>query len=184
VLLALTSDQKLGLAGAAAVFIVFALVCSLVIPRRYPDFPGSKGLGLFIVVTLVLMVAMLGAVVVFADEDESEAAGHGEPAVTETTGGTTTAPPDEAAGDAEKGRSVYDSNGCGGCHTYEPAGSQGAVGPNLDESLQGKDPAYIERAIVDPNADVAQGFQPGVMPAFDQLSEEQVADLVAFLSPG
>jgi len=93
VLLGLTTDQKLGLAGTAAVFIAFALVTALLIPRYRPDFPGRKGLGLFIVVTLLLMVARLGAVVVFASEDEgAEAAGHVETELTET-GPTETTPP-------------------------------------------------------------------------------------------
>ncbi|MDF2753103.1 MAG: hypothetical protein K0S82_1486, partial [Gaiellaceae bacterium] len=39
-LLGLTTDQKLGLAGTAAVFIAFALVTALLIPRYRPDFPG------------------------------------------------------------------------------------------------------------------------------------------------
>jgi len=40
----------------------------------------------------------------------------------------------------------------------------------------------VEESIVNPNAEVAQGYQPGVMPSFDQLSEQQVDDLVAFLT--
>lgn len=204
-LLGLTTDQKLGLAGTAAVFIGFALVTALLIPRYRPDFPGRKGLGLFIVVTLLLTVAMLGAVVVFATEDEgAEAAEHAEtqqretqtgPAETETgpaeteTGQTettppaTTAPEEEApAGDPAAGKALFASNGCGGCHAFEAAGSTGAVGPNLDEGLQGKDAAYVRQSIVEPNADIAEGYAAGVMPSFQQLSEDQVNDLVAFLT--
>lgn len=190
-LLGLTTDQKLGLGGTAAVFIAFALVTALLIPRYRPDFPGRKGVGLFVVVTLLLTVAMLGAVVVFAAEDEgAEAAGHGETHQTETETGptetapppTTTAPEEAPAGDPADGESVFASNGCGGCHAYEPAGSSGAVGPNLDESLEGKDPEYIRRAILNPNADVAEGYTAGVMPTFDQLSADQVNDLIAFLT--
>jgi mono/diheme cytochrome c family protein len=191
VLLGLTTDQKLGLAGTAAVFIAFALVTALLIPRYRPDFPGRKGLGLFIVVTLLLMVAMLGAVVVFASEDEgAEAAGHVETELTETeTGPTETTPPattapeeEEPAGDPAAGKALFASNGCGGCHTFEAAGSTGAVGPNLDEGLQGKDAEYVHQSIVEPNADVAEGYTAGVMPSFQQLSEDQVNDLVAFLT--
>ena len=41
---------------------------------------------------------------------------------------------------------------------------------------------YVERAIVEPNADVAEGYQPGIMPDFsDQLSDEEVDNVVAFL---
>lgn len=192
-LLGLTTNQKLGLAATAAIFIAFALVTALLIPRYRPDFPGRKGVGLFVVVTLLLTVAMLGAVVVFAKEDEgAEAAGHAETAETETgqteTGATGTAPPATTAeetppaGDPEAGKALFASNGCGGCHTFSPAGSSGAVGPNLDESLEGKDPEYVSTAIVEPNADVAEGYQPGVMPSFDQLSDDQVNDLVAFLT--
>lgn len=204
-LLGLTTDQKLGLAGTAAVFIAFALVTALVIPRYRPDFPGRKGVGLFVVVTLLLMVAMIGAVVVFASEDEgAEAAGHVETELTETetgptetetgpteteTGQTettppaTTAPEEEApAGDPAAGKALFASNGCGGCHTFEAAGSSGAVGPNLDEVLEGKDAEFVHQSIVEPNAEVAEGYNPGVMPSFQQLSEDQVNDLVAFLT--
>ena len=204
-LLGLTTDQKLGLAGTAAVFIAFSLVTALLIPRYRPDFPGRKGLGLFVVVTSLLTVAMIGAVVVFASEDEgADAAGHLETELTETetgptetetgpaeteTGQTettppaTTAPEEEApAGDAAAGKALFASNGCGGCHTFEAAGSSGAVGPNLDEALQGKDAEFVHQSIVEPNAEVAEGYNPGVMPSFQQLSEDQVNDLVAFLT--
>ena len=209
-LLGLTTDQKLGLAGTAAVFIAFALVTALLIPRYRPDFPGRKGVGLFVVVTLLITVAMIGAVVVFASEDEgAEAAGQTETELTETgpaetetgpaetetgpaeteTGETettppaTTAPEEEApAGDPAAGKALFASNGCAGCHTFEAAGSTGAVGPNLDESLEGKDAAYVQQSIVEPNAEVAEGYNPGVMPSFQQLSEDQVNDLVAFLT--
>jgi mono/diheme cytochrome c family protein len=205
VLLGLTTDQKLGLAGTAAVFIAFALVTALLIPRYRPDFPGRKGVGLFVVVTLLLMVAMIGAVVVFASEDEgAEAAGHAETELTETetgptetetgpaeteTGQTettppaTTAPEEEApAGDPAAGKALFASNGCSGCHTFEAAGSTGAVGPNLDEVLEGKDAEFVHQSIVEPNAEVAEGYNAGVMPSFEQLSEDQVNDLVAFLT--
>jgi mono/diheme cytochrome c family protein len=205
VLLGLTTDQKLGLAGTAAVFIAFALVTALVIPRYRPDFPGRKGVGLFVVVTLLLMVAMIGAVVVFASEDEgAEAAEHVETELTETetgptetetgpaeteTGQTettppaTTAPEEEApAGDPAAGKALFASNGCSGCHTFEAAGSTGAVGPNLDEVLEGKDAEFVHQSIVEPNAEVAEGYNAGVMPSFEQLSEDQVNDLVAFLT--
>ncbi|HEX7255881.1 MAG TPA: cytochrome c [Gaiellaceae bacterium] len=188
-LLGLTTDQKLGLAGTAALFIAFALVSALLIPRYRPDFPGRGGVGLYVVVTLLLTVGMLGAVVVFAKEDEpAEAAEHGETLPTETE--TETGPPpattaeEPPAGDPEAGRELFAANGCGACHALSAAGSTGAVGPNLDESLAGKDAEYVRRAIVDPNADVAEGYQPGVMPAFEQLSDDQVNDLVAFLLQG
>ena len=38
---------------------------------------------------------------------------------------------------------------------------QGGVGPDLDETLAGKDAAFIEESIVDPNAEVEGGFPRG-----------------------
>jgi plastocyanin len=97
VLLGLTTAQKFGLAGVAFVFVIFSLLCALVIPRYRPDFPGGRNLRLFIAVVAVLFVAMLGAVEVFAREEEEEpreeaAAETGEPAATAptTTGAVTT----------------------------------------------------------------------------------------------
>jgi mono/diheme cytochrome c family protein len=194
VLLALTTNQELGLAITAAVFIAFALLSALVIPRSWPNFPGRSGLVPFILVTVILTIAMLGAVEVFAKEDHAEAGG--ETTETETTGTTTTETEtmetgpagtttvEEPAGSAEAGRTVFEDQGCGTCHTFAPAGSSGTVGPNLGEVLAGKDAAFIHESIVDPNAEVASGFSAGVMPQNygDQLSPQQLDDLVAFLS--
>ena len=86
-------------------------------------------------------------------------------------------------GDPAAGKAVFDAQGCGSCHTFEPAGSTGNVGPNLSEALKDKDAAFIQQSIVDPNAVVAQGFQPNIMPQTygSSLSPKEIADLVAFL---
>ena len=49
--------------------------------------------------------------------------------------------------------------------------------------LKGKDANFIHQSIVTPNAQIAQGFQAGVMPEVygQQLNDKQLADLVAFL---
>jgi mono/diheme cytochrome c family protein len=201
VLLALTTNQELGLAITAAVFIAFALLSALVIPRNRPDFPGRRGLVPFILVTVILTIAMLGAVEVFAKEEHPAAEGAEETTETETTGttetattetettqtettGTTTA--EQPAGNAAAGRAVFESQGCGSCHTFAPAGAAGRVGPNLDEVLAGKDATFIHESIVDPNAEVASGYSAGIMPQNygDQLSQRQLEDLVAFLQSG
>jgi mono/diheme cytochrome c family protein len=209
VLVALTTNQELGLAGTAAVFIAFSLLAALVIPRMNPDFPGRRGLVPFILVTAILTIAMLGAVEVFAKEEEHGAAEGAtettptETTETETTGtettgtettetetteteteGTTTA--EEPPGSAEAGRTVFEAQGCGSCHTFAPAETSGTVGPDLDEALAGKDAAFIRQSIVEPNAEIAQGFSANVMPQTygDQLSPQQIDDLVAFLASG
>jgi cytochrome c oxidase subunit II len=86
-------------------------------------------------------------------------------------------------GDRAAGKLVFDAQGCGSCHTFEPAGSTGNVGPNLSEALKDKDAAFIQQSIVDPNAVIASGFQPNIMPQTygSSLSPKEIADLVAFL---
>jgi mono/diheme cytochrome c family protein len=194
VVLGLATSNKIWLALFAGVFIVFALLSSFVFPRWRPDFPGEHGRKWFIIATLALFVAMLFAVNVFAKEDEephAETAGETatttEPGVTESTP-TETAPtettPGTAQGDPAAGKALFASQGCAACHAFTPAGAKGTVGPDLDEALKGKEAAFIHESIVDPNAEITQGYPPGIMPGdFGQkLSEKQIADLVAFLS--
>jgi cytochrome c oxidase subunit 2 len=104
-------------------------------------------------------------------------------AAPETVVGSVQTQTTEAKGDAAAGKEVFAAQGCGSCHTFEPAGSSGNVGPNLTEALKGKDAAFIHDSIVNPNAVVASGFQPNIMPQTygSQLSAQQLADLVAFL---
>jgi len=42
------------------------------------------------------------------------------------------------------------------------------------------DEAYLRRSIQEPQADVVKGFQP-IMPAFGDLSKDEVAALVEYL---
>ena len=82
-------------------------------------------------------------------------------------------------GDADTGATA-----CATCHTLADAGAKGQVGPDLDKVLKGKDAAFIKESIVDPDKEIAPGFQPGVMPGNfgDTLSAEQVDALVKYLS--
>ncbi len=84
------------------------------------------------------------------------------------------------------GGQVYANNGCGACHIFAPAQSQGQVGPNLDEVLEGQSAAQIERSIVDPEAEISAGFDGGVMPATygDDITPEDLELLVEFLQSG
>ena len=83
------------------------------------------------------------------------------------------------SGDADTGATA-----CATCHTLADAGAKGQVGPDLDKVLKGKDAAFIKESILDPNKEIAPGFQPGVMPGNfgDTLSAEQVDALVKYLS--
>jgi mono/diheme cytochrome c family protein len=92
--------------------------------------------------------------------------------------------PKAAKGNPAAGKKLFDDNGCGGCHTFKAASANGKIGPNLDDALKGKDAEFVKTSITDPNAEIASGFQPNIMPQNygSQLTSEQIADLVAFLT--
>jgi cytochrome c oxidase subunit 2 len=88
------------------------------------------------------------------------------------------------AGGASQGKQIFVNSGCGSCHALADAGGTGQVGPDLDKVLPGLNAAFIRQSIVDPNANVTQGYQPGVMPQNfgEQLSKEQLDALVQYLT--
>jgi cytochrome c oxidase subunit 2 len=90
---------------------------------------------------------------------------------------------------AEQGQQVFEQHGCSTCHLLDQQGRC----PNL-RGLYNKpvlladgrtviaDEAYIRESILDPNAKIAAGFEPGVMPVFKgQISEEGIIQLIAFI---
>lgn len=89
-----------------------------------------------------------------------------------------------AQGDAEAGVALFTEVGCGTCHAFSAAGASGNIGPNLDETLQGKSPEDVRTDIVDPEAEIAEGFPPNVMPSTygEELSEDDLNNLVAALT--
>src|SRR6478735_1251043 len=101
VLLTITTTGKITLLIVAGLFIAWALITAIWIPKRNPDFPAT--LTVFLLVSSLFLVAQLGAVywVTSTQEVETEAAepigeGEGEPA--ETTPAETT-----PAGDPQPG---------------------------------------------------------------------------------
>jgi cytochrome c551/c552 len=189
VLSALSTGHKTVIVVVAAVFIVFALTCSFVLSRMNPNFPGRR-IGLFVGVCVLLTAAMLGAIIAFAGEPPEAGAKAEErnPVAAGTTPGETT--PAAPSGNAVAGKALFTSQGCNGCHTFKPAGSTAQVGPDLDDlaanaktANRGPVEQYTAESIEDPGAYVVPGYPNGVMPQF-QLSDKQVADLVAFLAGG
>jgi cytochrome c oxidase subunit II len=87
-------------------------------------------------------------------------------------------------GGGPSGKAVFTASGCGACHTLADANSTGTVGPDLDRVLRGQDDAFIRTSIVDPNAEIARGFSPGVMPPNfeDSLSPAELDALVQYLA--
>ncbi len=97
-----------------------------------------------------------------------------------------------SATSAAAGKAVFTgSAGCGGCHTLAAAGTSGTTGPNLGTAIvpDAKKAGmalkpFIQESIEKPNAFIASGFQPNVMPqSFSQtLTSTQIQALVNFLS--
>jgi cytochrome c oxidase subunit 2 len=83
---------------------------------------------------------------------------------------------------AADGEQIFTAQGCGSCHTLAAAGASGTVGPDLGK-LEGADAAFVRESIVDPSAEVEQGYPDGVMPADfgDKLSPEELDALVKYL---
>jgi cytochrome c oxidase subunit 2 len=92
-------------------------------------------------------------------------------------------------GDENDPETIFASAGCGGCHAFEPAGTDAEVGPGLDDLAARAEAAgqpvedFIRESIVDPAAEVASGYQPGVMPETYEstLTDEQLDALVQYL---
>jgi mono/diheme cytochrome c family protein len=92
---------------------------------------------------------------------------------------------------ATTGEQIFTAGGCAGCHTLAKANANGTIGPSLDDLAatageQGGSPEdYVRESLLDPDAEVAQGFQPGVMPAYEgRLTDEQIQALVEYLLEG
>ena len=84
------------------------------------------------------------------------------------SGATTTGEP----GSPAAGKAVFASAGCGDCHALGAAGSNGGVGPSLDEAKP--DAASVVEV-------VTRG--EGSMPSFEgELTEQQIRDVATFVS--
>jgi mono/diheme cytochrome c family protein len=94
-----------------------------------------------------------------------------------------------AAANPDNGQALALANGCVGCHTLDPNQQMAGptwfhVGDTAANRQPGVSPAlYLHDSIWDPNKYVTPGYPSGVMPQTfqDILSQEDLADLVAFL---
>ena len=183
--------------------VVVALVVSFV-GLRFDKFPPSRGI---LIGGTIAIAVLVGATMTFAwrnaadekadrdaelsqDVTANEQAGNtaeadeeaGSGASTSTTESSTTTTAASTGGSAEEGAQLFESQGCSGCHTLAAAAATGTTGPDLDGGLKGKSAAFIKTSIVDPNADIAKGYPPNVMPqTFGDLPPDQIDSLVAYL---
>jgi len=103
----------------------------------------------------------------------------------------TTTKPSPGGGGGTAASVIFTKNGCGACHTFKPVpGATGKVGPDLDQLSESAKAAgqdlvpFIKQSIVDPNAYIAKGYQPGVMPGTfaSTIPASQLNALVAYIA--
>jgi len=104
-------------------------------------------------------------------------------------------PGEGGAGDPEAGEVLYAQQligtqaGCMTCHSLEPdvvlvGPSLASIGSRAGSRVSGLSAGeYLRQSILEPDANVAEGFAAGIMPASlsGELSEQQVSDLVAYM---
>ena len=99
------------------------------------------------------------------------------------------APPtqDVSSGDATVGQELFNSNSISACTACHSTGDNQIVGPGLlgiyeragsRTSLDAD--AYIEQSLREPAAFLADDV-PAIMPSFDQFSDDDVKNLIAYL---
>jgi cytochrome c oxidase cbb3-type subunit 3 len=59
-------------------------------------------------------------------------------------------------GDSAKGKAIYETAGCAGCHMVR--GEGGNLGPDLSAVGARRSPAYLREAVLDPGASVPDGY--------------------------
>jgi cytochrome c551/c552 len=94
-----------------------------------------------------------------------------------------------AKGNPAAGKRLFAANGCGGCHTFKPAGTNGQIGPDLDklaqyakQANQGPLKQFVATSIVNPSSYIQPGYQNVMPTTYAKLPAKQIADLVAFLT--
>ena len=174
----LTTLGKTTLVIVAALFITWAIVTAIFVPKRNPQFP--RRLDAYILVSAILFLAQMSTVVWVSQTQEVEEAHAAE--------GTGSEHGEEAGGGEERRHPDDPGSSCGGRRRGRQAGLRhrglcgvsharrcrldGTVGPNLDDA---KPPAalVVER--------VTNGM--GAMPPFKgQLTEKQIEDVAAYVS--
>jgi mono/diheme cytochrome c family protein len=86
-------------------------------------------------------------------------------------------PPAAPAESIDRGRQLFETQGCTACHKIN--GKGGVVGPDLsDEGSKGRSDQWLKTQLRSPKEHNAQT----VMPSYARLSDQQIDDLVAYLS--
>ena len=133
-----------------------------------------------VVISTILSIVMASC---STTDRSSPKTGQSSPAVVRTSSFRAAADPPDAPGHAntpsagvKRGKELYDTLGCAACHKVN--GQGGTVGPDLsDEANKGRTRSWLATKLRNPKADNPQT----VMPAYGNLSDQQVGDLVDYL---
>lgn len=177
--------------------VVLALLASFA-GMRSDAFPSGRTLGGLLAVFAVLVVATASGAVMLARAEqehrreelshEAEEAAHeeeiaNEEAASQAVEGEAAGGGGETPDDEADGETLFTEAGCGDCHSLGAAGSAGAIGPNLDAVLVDEEVGYIEKSIIEPSADIAEGYGDGIMPSTygQELTEAEIESLAAYI---
>ncbi|MBX3315181.1 MAG: c-type cytochrome [Actinobacteria bacterium] len=103
-------------------------------------------------------------------------------------GGGSDALPDGTSAAGTRGRALVLSSGCLGCHSVDGSKKAGPTWKGLAGSqvtlTDGRtvvaDATYLSTAITSPKSEGPAGY-PSIMPEYPGMSEQDVADIVAYL---
>lgn len=153
--------------------------------RRLPEGPGlGRRERLVLGVALVAIVAWGSIGVDYEARFERPTVAAAEGRRTQVIVGATFADPT-----VERGRAVFEANGCGACHSID--GTE-RIGPSLagiwgtaqvlrDGSTAVVDAVYVQESVLAPQAREVRGYD-AQMPSYDGLvTEEDLAALVAYV---
>jgi mono/diheme cytochrome c family protein len=139
--------------------------------------PAAEAALVLVVIGLLFVAALAGFLVgrESAEDDDSSAAAQTETAASEpaTTEAATTESTATESEDTD-GAAVFAKAGCGGCHTFAPANSNGAVGPPLDGIDLSKD--EIEQQV--------RNGGGGMPPFGERLSDAEIEAVADYVENG
>jgi|SRR5918994_5058687 mono/diheme cytochrome c family protein len=148
-------------------------------PRRQRwSGPTAAAALVLVVIGLLFVAALAGFLVGRESAEENDAPSAAQTVTTESepaqTEAATTTEPTATESEGADGAAVFAEAGCGGCHRFTPANSNGTVGPPLDGIDLSKD--EIEQQVRNGG---------GGMPAFgDRLSDAEIEAVADYVESG
>lgn len=135
-----------------------------------PDVSGG-GIG--------LAEAEIASVIAYLQESSGSEVTVAIPALPAAGAGTSNA---EEAAPLKTPEEVIAKYTCGACHIF--AGQSGTLGPSLARIGATKSREYLRQSLLDPDAVIAKGYAPGMMPRTygEQLKAQELEMLVNYLA--